>query len=91
MENLKDFNKKEKIKSLDDLIRLLKSDDKLLEKVKKAKDATEVAKIVKADGYDLNKETKDLLEEVSGGWHFNLLGLLKFGDYNENEKGLSKQ
>ena len=65
---MKNLNEKNKIKSLEDFIRLANSDKDLQEKIKNAKNVDELIKIAKEAGYAASKEErKKLMNAVAGG------------------------
>ena len=65
---MKSLNEKNKIKSLEDFIRLANSDKDLQGKIKNAKNVDELIKIAKEAGYAASKEErKKLMSFVAGG------------------------
>lgn len=65
---MKSLNEKNKIKSLEDFIRLAISDKELQEKIKNANNIEELVKIAKEAGYVASKEeSKKLMNAVAGG------------------------
>ena len=65
---MKSLTEKNKIKSLDDFIRLANSDKDLQDKIKNAKNVDELVKIAKEAGYAAStEERKKLMNAVAGG------------------------
>lgn len=77
---MKSLNEKNKIKSLEDFVRLANSDKVLQEKIKNAKNVEELVKIAKEAGYAASKEErKKLMNAVAGGVGEDMAGTSSSG------------